>query len=30
MGTYTQIEVKPTDLQNVYDYQVMIPANIWM
>jgi hypothetical protein len=28
MGTYTQIEVKPTDLQNVFDYQVMIPANM--
>ena len=28
MGTYTQIEVKPTDLQNVSDYQIMIPANM--
>ena len=28
MGTYTQIEVKPTDLQNVSDYQVMIPASM--
>jgi predicted cupin superfamily sugar epimerase len=28
MGTYTQIEVKPTDLQKVSDYQVMIPANM--
>jgi hypothetical protein len=28
MGTYTQIEVKPTDLQNVSDYQVMVPASM--
>jgi hypothetical protein len=28
MGAYTQIEVKPTDLQNMSDYQVMIPASI--
>jgi len=28
MGTYTQIDVKPTDLQNVSDYQVMIPAGM--
>ena len=28
MGTYTQIEVAPTDLQNVSDYQVMIPASM--
>ena len=28
MGTYTQIEIKPTDLQRVSDYQVMIPANV--
>ena len=26
--TYTQIAVAPTDLQNVSDYQVMIPANM--
>jgi len=28
MGAYTQIEVAPTDLQNVSDYQVMIPASM--
>jgi len=28
MGEYTQIEVKPTDLQDVSDYQVMIPASM--
>ena len=28
MGTYTQIEIAPTDLQNVSDYQVMIPASM--
>jgi hypothetical protein len=28
MGTYTQIEIKPTDLQKVSDYQVMIPASM--
>ena len=28
MGTYTQIEVVPTDLQNVSNYQVMIPASM--
>jgi predicted cupin superfamily sugar epimerase len=29
MGAYTQIEVVPTDLQNVSNYQVMIPANMF-
>ena len=28
MGAYTQIEVAPTDLQKVSDYQVMIPASM--
>ncbi len=28
MGTYTQIQVAPTDLQKVSDYQVMIPASM--
>ena len=28
LGKYTQIEVEPTDLQNVSDYQVMIPASM--
>jgi len=28
MGAYTQIEVTPTDLQNLSDYQVMIPASM--
>ena len=28
MGEYTQIEVTPTDSQNVPDYQVMIPASM--
>ena len=28
MGAYTQIEVASTDLQNVSDYQVMIPASM--
>ena len=28
IGGYTQIEVIPTDLQNVSDYQVMIPAGM--
>ena len=28
MGKYTQIEVAPTDLQNVSNYQVMIPASM--
>ena len=28
MGAYTQIEVTPTDLQNVSDYQVMIPGSM--
>ena len=28
MGAYTQIEVVPTDLQNVSNYQVMIPASM--
>jgi len=28
MGEYTQIEVTPTDLQNVFDYQIMIPASL--
>jgi hypothetical protein len=28
MGTYTQIEVKSTDLQNVSDYQVMVPSSL--
>ena len=28
VGGYTQIEVVPTDLQNVSDYQVMIPASM--
>ncbi len=28
MGTYTQIEVVPTDLENVSDYQVIIPASM--
>ena len=28
IGVYTQIEVAPTDLQNVSDYQVMIPASM--
>jgi hypothetical protein len=26
--TYTQIEIAPTELQNVSDYQVMIPASM--
>jgi predicted cupin superfamily sugar epimerase len=28
MGEYTQIEIVPTDLQNVSDYQVMVPASM--
>ena len=28
MGTYTQIEVKPIDLQKVSDYQVMVPSSM--
>ncbi len=28
MGAYTQIQVIPTDLQNMSDYQVMIPTNM--
>src|SRR5208283_2337438 len=28
VGKYTQIEVAPTDLQNVSNYQVMIPASM--
>ncbi len=28
MGTYTRIQVAPTDLQKVSDYQVMIPASM--
>ena len=28
MGAYTQIEITPTDLQNLSDYQVMIPASM--
>ena len=28
MGGYTQIEVVPTNLQNVSNYQVMIPASM--
>ena len=28
MGTYIQIEVVPTDLENVSDYQVIIPASM--
>ena len=28
MRAYTRIEVVPTDLQNVSDYQIMIPASM--
>ena len=28
MGEYTQIEVAPTELQNVSNYQVMVPASM--